>query len=296
VTAKDPEDIPMQRLVGGLLALVLPLAAPPARDTPATPAEQYRALVKQYQAASGGGASSDEERLKMIGRVYRLRNKLALELVELAEKHPKDPIAVDALIQATWQVNNTWPVELVGKDDAQPRALAILQRDHVRSEKLGSVCQRISFGFCEEYETFLRAMLKGSPHEDVQALACLGLAHFLNNRLQRLALIEEQPPLAKEFEGLYGKEYLARLKKQDRVKATEEAEAFFERAEKKYGDVKHPEGGTVGDRAKSELFEIRHLSVGKEAPKLEGDDQDGKRFALADYRGKVVLLDFWSQY
>jgi cytochrome oxidase Cu insertion factor (SCO1/SenC/PrrC family) len=25
-------------------------------------------------------------------------------------------------------------------------------------------------------------------------------------------------------------------------------------------------------------------------------DQDGKKFKLSDYKGKVVLLDFWSQH
>ena len=56
-----------------------------------------------------------------------------------------------------------------------------------------------------------------------------------------------------------------------------------------------PDGGTVGEKAKRELFEIRHLSVGSEAPDTEGDDQDGKHFKVADYLGEVVLLDFWSQ-
>ena len=51
---------------------------------------------------------------------------------------------------------------------------------------------------------------------------------------------------------------------------------------------------TVAERAKAELFEIRNLSVGKKAPDIEGEDQDGRRFKLSDYRGKVVLLDFWS--
>ena len=45
---------------------------------------------------------------------------------------------------------------------------------------------------------------------------------------------------------------------------------------------------------RSELFELTHLVVGKEAPDLEGEDQHGQRFKLSDYRGKVVLLDFWS--
>ncbi|MBI2808576.1 MAG: redoxin domain-containing protein [Planctomycetes bacterium] len=31
------------------------------------------------------------------------------------------------------------------------------------------------------------------------------------------------------------------------------------------------------------------------AQEIEGQDQDGKHFKLSDYRGKVVLLYFWSE-
>ncbi len=290
----------MTRILGVVLFLLLPLLPAAAQekggDPSPTPAEQYKALLKEYQGPSSGGVLSDEERLKFIGRVFKHRNEVALKFVELAEKYPKDPIARDALIQAVWQVNTTpWPVELVGKDSAGPRALALLERDHIQSDKLGPVCRRISFGFCKEYETFLRAVLEKSPHKEVQAQACLALAHFLGNRIQRLDLVKEQPDLAKEFADLYGKEYLEELQRQDRAKAGKEAEALFEQAAEKYGDVKLPDGGTVGEKAKAELFEIRHLRIGKEAPDIEGEDQDGKKFKLSDYRGKVVLLDFWSQ-
>jgi hypothetical protein len=33
--------------------------------------------------------------------------------------------------------------------------------------------------------------------------------------------------------------------------------------------------------------------VGKQAPEITGPDAAGEVFALSDYRGKVVLLDFW---
>jgi cytochrome oxidase Cu insertion factor (SCO1/SenC/PrrC family) len=33
--------------------------------------------------------------------------------------------------------------------------------------------------------------------------------------------------------------------------------------------------------------------VGSVAPEIAAVDQDGKEFKLSDYRGKVVLLDFW---
>jgi hypothetical protein len=174
-------------------------------------------------------------------------------------------------------------------------AFALLQRDHVRSDKLGPLCERVSYGFCKEYETFLRAVLEENPHREVRARACLALARFLTLRSQRLDLINGQPTLAGEFEDLFGREYLAGLRRQDRVKADGEAEALFERAARDYGDVKLS-GGTVGEAAEAGLFECRHLAVGKEAPEIEGEDQDGRRFRLSDYRGKVVLIDFWSEY
>lgn len=36
--------------------------------------------------------------------------------------------------------------------------------------------------------------------------------------------------------------------------------------------------------------------VGKVAPDIRGKDLDGKKFKLSDYRGKVVLLDFWGNW
>ncbi len=128
----------------------------------------------------------------------------------------------------------------------------------------------------------------------MQATACLSLGRCLNNRLQRLDLCREQPDLAKEFGGLYGKEYLADLLRQDRDRALKEIETVLEQAAQKYDDAKLPDGDLVADRARAELFGFRNLRVGKVAPDIEGEDAEGKRFKLSDYRGKVVLLDFWS--
>jgi cytochrome oxidase Cu insertion factor (SCO1/SenC/PrrC family) len=37
-------------------------------------------------------------------------------------------------------------------------------------------------------------------------------------------------------------------------------------------------------------------AVGHPAPDIEGKDVDGKPMNLRDFRGKVVLLDFWATY
>lgn len=134
--------------------------------------------------------------------------------MERAENNPNGPIALAALTKAVWQVNTTpWPVDLVGVDPARGRAFELLQRDHIRSDKLGPLCQRISYGFCEEYETFLRTVLADNRHKDVQGTVCLALARYLNHRPERLDLCKDQPQLGKEFAELYGKAYFAHLQK-----------------------------------------------------------------------------------
>jgi cytochrome oxidase Cu insertion factor (SCO1/SenC/PrrC family) len=42
--------------------------------------------------------------------------------------------------------------------------------------------------------------------------------------------------------------------------------------------------------------DIAGLPVGSAAPEIEGEDIDGARFKLSDYKGQVVLLDFWGNW
>ena len=44
------------------------------------------------------------------------------------------------------------------------------------------------------------------------------------------------------------------------------------------------------------LDEAQRLEPGLPAPDIEGHDLDGVPFKLSDYRGKVVLLDFWGDW
>jgi len=279
-----------------LLAVSVAAAQDQRPDKPATPADQYQSLLKELQSAPEdlSKASSDEQRKSALARLQ----KLPLRFLELAEKNPNDPVALEALIQTVVMVNGTaFPAG--GDNSPGYRALALLRRHHVTSDKLGPVCQHVVFGFHKSHETFLRAVLEKNPHPQVQALACLSLAQFLANRLDRLDVLADQdrPDLAERYHLIFGKVYVEQLQRQNRDEAAREVEMLFARAEK-YGDVKIPvtyygSGGMVGAKAKAELFQIRHLAVGKVAADIEGEDQDGKRFKLSDYRGKVVLLDFW---
>jgi hypothetical protein len=255
----------MRRTVGGIVALLLALPALAAddkpNDQPMTPEEQYKALLKDYSGA-----------LRQVKTVQE-RNKLVQEtspkFLELAEKNPKDPAAVDAL---TWVVVNT-NSGAGGKDGPRAKALALLSKEYVQSDKLGRLCQALARSRDNDSTDLLRAVLEKNPNKDVQGAACLSLAQRLKSRADGMA--EDQP------------------KEADKLR--KESEELFERAADKFADVKLGRG-TIGETAKTELFELRFLSVGKEAPDIEDEDIDGKKFKLSDYRGKVVLLDFWGDW
>lgn len=55
----------------------------------------------------------------------------------------------------------------------------------------------------------------------------------------------------------------------------------------------YPETPVAG-QARGALYEMDFLSVGKVAPDFEATDENGASFKLSDYRGKVVVLDFWG--
>jgi hypothetical protein len=375
----------MSRILGGVLAVMLALPALAAddkpKDKPQTPKEQYQALVKEYNDAmqefqkAYGAAKTQEERNKVFNEKYPKADKLAPKFLELAEKNPKDPAAVDALL---WVINNDR--NSMGKDSSQAKAIKLLS-DHVDSDKLGPVCQTLANGYDKAGTELLRAILEKNPNKDVQADACLALAQRLNMRIQVANFLKRDPENAKRFEQALGKETADDLAKLDVAKTEEESgklfkqfaekyaadmkadrlaqlcqnlgrqggasgesllrsllekdkrpevqgmaclalgqslksradgmpasqakeaekllaesEKLLERCTKDYADVKGPFGKTVGEQAKPVLFEVQHLSIGKEAPEIQGEDADSKKFKLSEYRGKVVLLDFWGNW
>jgi hypothetical protein len=61
--------------------------------------------------------------------------------------------------------------------------------------------------------------------------------------------------------------------------------------------VARPGGGVnAGAAARPTGPRVEGLKVGNLAPDIENEDLDGETFKLSDYRGKVVMLDFWGNW
>jgi len=159
-----------------------------------------------------------------------------------------------------------------GKRYAKQFAETYLRR--LKPDRIAQLCQSLSYVTDTVSETLLRTMLDKDARPEVQGPGSLTLALVLKRRL-------DMTPAGAE-------------KMASQVRA--ECEKLLHLAADKFGDVKLAGGGTVGAKAEVELDDLLHLAVGKIPPDIEGPDQDGNKFKLSDYRGKVVLLDFWHTY
>lgn len=64
-----------------------------------------------------------------------------------------------------------------------------------------------------------------------------------------------------------------------------------------FPDAKVPRYGSPYKKwVEQKLYVIEHLKVGEVVPEIEAPDLDGVKFKLSDYRGKVVMLDFWGYW
>jgi len=75
----------------------------------------------------------------------------------------------------------------------------------------------------------------------------------------------------------------------------DEARTLIDRVADEFADVDY-RGKSLGETVERDLFEIENLAIGKVAPDIAGEDIDGVEFNLSDYRGKVVVLDFWGDW
>lgn len=136
--------------------------------------------------------------------------------------------------------------------------LETLANDYIASPALTRVAEQLRYGWysvgADKAEAILKKMLEQSPHDGVRAASAFILASILMQQDGRDGDARQLLNLVKE----------------------------------KYPDTNY------GKQADGFLFELDNLQIGKTAPDFTATDENGATFHLSDYRGKVVVLDFWG--
>jgi hypothetical protein len=285
-------------LAGAATALTLATLAPcavartpqVAQDEPA--AETYAAIRSDYAKATEAfnalfkDAKTDEERQLLFKDKYPKGEAYAARVLALAAKAPKDDGACDALV---------WVLRIANEPGATGMVLDLLAAQYIDDARLGDACRQLQYNSMPAAETFLSRAFAKSPHHEVKGLACYSLAKVVESQANIARKVQAEPDgeLMQRLTEHYGEEMVRRLAKADAAKLAQRAEQLLEDVVAQYGDIDSYRS-KLGKVAEKDLFELRNLSVGKPAPEIEGEDIDGHKFKLSEYRGKVVFLDFWG--
>jgi tetratricopeptide (TPR) repeat protein len=243
-------------ILPAIFSLFITWTVQPAQSDERSPLEQFNSLTQEYQTAQ-----------REFSKIYQ-EAKTDAEREKAMEKYPQPATYTDRFLALAEKHPQSpvaidaliWVVQNGRFGSSADKALETLIKDHIQSDKLVPVCQVLAHSDPSKASSVLRKILEANPSREVRGQACLSLGQALKNQGNQA-----------------------------------EAEKYLEQVVQEYSDLKWYRG-TLGDQAKSELFELRNLAIGKVAPEIEGEDLDGNKFKLSDYRGKVVVIDFWGDW
>jgi len=147
------------------------------------------------------------------------------------------------------------------------QTVEIVKKNYVEQPGISSLLPSLTYAFGYDPDPLLRAVIERNPDRSAQGIARYVLAR--------------------------------RLMRQNRKgtdKATSnEALKLMGRVRKDFADVKLGTR-TLAKLAGGAVFELENLQIGMTVPDITGADVDGAAFKLSDYRGKVVMIDFWGDW
>lgn len=285
--------------IAWILTVLLVPAVTVGADQKST--ETLASLKKEQEAAWDELAegrkpgTSEADKKKAVEHFYETVGELGRRAVAFAKKHPGTSESVEALV---------WAHDATTENDPELAGVIynLLAKSYLDSDAILRLCgfAWLDAGKDPQVEQFLRTAIERSRNIKVRALCyySLGKHQF---RLARLTRDLNDPVrgeiLSENIESL-GPAFQQRLQGLDPNKLEHEAEACFERTIQDFGDLR-PLGKEVPpmrELAEGMLFKMYHLSIGRTAPEIEGEDIDGHPMKLSDFRGKVVLVSFWATW
>jgi len=229
--------------------------------------QAYTQLIKRYEA-------------------NRQDRQFVRPFLEVAEKYAGTKPALDSL---------TWVLKRFESGSNADRAITMLVESHAAHREIEELYLHIGNNPSLKVAVFYRRVIAVNKNP-----TAVGRAHFrLGNYLVRQAEIAREvranPDSLDKFKLFYGSALTEYLQKVDLSSIRKDALKQFTIAVEKYPKVRTYKG-ELSELAGREKFKMEHLTVGGVAPEIVGEDIAGKPMKLSDYRGKVVLLDFWGDW
>ncbi|MFK7768315.1 MAG: peroxiredoxin family protein [Mariniblastus sp.] len=197
-------------------------------------------------------------------------------LMDLIKADPTSERSVDSLVKMAM---------LRTESEAKDASIDLLIQHHVNNPKMIPLMSTLSRGLPSEKNDKWLTTISENASGPVKANAVM-------NRIALVGSIQTYSTMLADADEDMRKNFPAEV--QEFLKK-ERDENELEMLDKMLdGYVK--ENTALIAKAEKELFALRNLAIGKTAPEIVAKDLDGVEFKLSDYRGKVVLLDFWGDW
>lgn len=264
--------------------------------------EKVRVLRKEVDDAEATYHSTigSEKQSEAWDASRRTLDRNVPDILALIRREPTSETASETL---AWIVTNS-------RNSSRPYSIDVVQllRDcYGMNPKIGKVCCALGDSWAWEIMRptgeFLQTAAERNPERSVRAQATFALARLTKDKAGYIESWNNAPPSVAAQLAKYMSGDLQAWKNEDLGTVSRQAESLFKKVLEEYGDCRDLALGDKGEpaqslacQAKAELRELQCLSVGKLAPELEGEDLDGHKLKLGDFRGKTVVLTFWASW
>ncbi len=262
-----------------LIAFTLPAASRAQDDVD----EQLKELRGELTDAIGelreelSDAEGDDARKAVVEKRRAREMEIAEKMIAASGD---DPLPMEEL---KWLFTKT-------KGEARELVLQTIIENHIDSDELSGFIGKAARAPMPDpaVEKFFRFLIENSPSEEVQGTAMMGVVAMIT----KLGQLNESR--TKRYTESLGEPFAELCEKWSGEEGETEVTRLLEECVENFSEVESGRS-TIGSLAQSILNEAR-LKVGAVAPDIEGEDLDGESFKLSDYRGKVVMLDFWGDW
>jgi RNA polymerase sigma factor (sigma-70 family) len=257
------------------------------KDSDATLERLYASLQK---------VGTDEERKPLQQQITERLAAFVDRALSIARENPADPAAIQALEFALRQTGNG-ATGALGKLGSE--ALALVRARFLQSPDITAALYFISYQYTEPAYQLLADIAKRSPHAVIRGRAAYILGNAKAKDAEDVRMWRAAPEFFDHGEVQHPNEVTARLQKSDPDVLEREATRWYTLVKEGYPGVLLPESdpsANLGELADRGLFALQHLTLGKVAPDIAGEDLDVKPFKLSEYRGKVVVLIFCGNW
>ncbi len=282
--------------------LLLCICTPAAEAFPQSLKDELNELTREYGASTKAWAEKYDNAKTEDESIARHRHwpgwTFAPKFVAFAERARSSQEGFESLREILRMGNS------VGEFDRElfayyERAIELVLANH-RAKDLRPLCAEVRL--TKQSEQFLRTQMTDGNSRETRADAYFYLGRLLAKKREMCfphSWVKRLPV------GKFGEYSYARTKENiDQSLANEsiaqlysEAICCFEHVVADFSDVLTMRGGaTLGDRARREIYELKHLTFGVAAPDIAANDLAGDSMRLSDHRGKVVLLVFWASW